>query len=78
MENRNDIHGFRERVNLYFDNQLNKEEEDSLLQEVNTDPSRGVVFKKEKNFREFIKNNVKRSTVSPDLIQNIRDRIKIR
>ena len=29
------------------------------------------------NFRDFVKNNVKRSSVSADFIQNIKDRISI-
>lgn len=79
MAHRNkDLDLFRERVNLYFDKELNSEDENALMEEINDDPARGSLFKKEKSFRDFIKNNVKRSSVPPDLIQNIKDSIKVR
>lgn len=78
MANRNDLDSFKERVNLFFDRELNTEDENALMEEVKDDPARGNLFKKEKSFREYIKNNVKRSSVPPDLIQNIKDKIKVR
>lgn len=76
MEGRTDSVELRKRINAYFDNALNKEEEQSLMQEVKDDNNCCRIFNKEKSFRTFIKTNVKRSSVSPDLIQNIRDRIR--
>jgi len=67
----------RHSISLYFDNALNTADEKNLIDRVNADPTYSRIFNKEKNFRDFIKNNVKRPTVSPDLIQTIRSRVKI-
>ena len=77
MKNPNFIQDFQQRVNLYFDNQLNELDQKNLLNQVNEDPRCDKMFKKEKNFRDFIKNNVKRSSVSPDLIQSIKNKVRI-
>ena len=73
----NDLQNFRKQVDLYLDRALNSEDEKELLDRVNHDPNCGKVFSKEKNFRNFIKNNVKRSEVTPDFIQAIKNKIKI-
>ena len=77
MEGRTETVELRKRINLYFDHALNQEEEKNLLSEVDNDVRCSQMFNKEKSFREFIRTSVKRSSVSPDLIQNIRDRIRI-
>ena len=77
MKNPNFIQDFQQRVNLYFDNQLNENDQQTLLNQVSEDPQCDKMFQKEKNFRDFIKNNVKRSSVSPDLIQSIKNKVRI-
>ena len=77
MKSRTDSGELREKINLYFDHALNKDEEQSLLDRVQNDTRCSSMFNKEKNFREFIKSNVKRSSVTPDLIQTIRSRINL-
>jgi len=77
MKNHRNIQDFRQQVNLYFDNELSKEDEKVLLNQVNDDPIYSKVFKKEKSFRDFIKTNVKRPAVSPDLIQTIKDKVRV-
>jgi hypothetical protein len=62
---------------LYFDNALSEDDQRELMSEVQKDPKCQREFTKEKSFRDFIRNNVKRSSVSPDLIQSIRDKIRI-
>ena len=73
----NDLQNFRKQVDLYLDKALNSEDEQELLNRVNLDPSCGRVLSKEKNFRNFIKNNVKRQEVTPDFIQAIKNKIKV-
>ena len=73
MTNRFDDQEMRNRVSLFFDKALSKEDEQSLLTDVNQDPNIVKLFNQEKSAREFIRNNVKRPSVSPDLIQNIRN-----
>ena len=67
----------RHQINLYFDNALSQEDQQNLLHQVECDGKCSKMFQKEKSFRDYIKNNVKRSSVSPDLIQSIKDRIKV-
>lgn len=76
MGNPHKMKEIRDRVTLYFDNALGEGEKNELLQQVNQDPKCQKIFDKEKNFREFIKNNVQRPAVSSDLIQNIKNQIK--
>ena len=77
MGNLRNINDIQNQVNLYFDNALEENEKQELLSRVNQDPRCNKIFKKEKSFREFIKNNVTRPSVSSDLIQTIKDRIRI-
>ncbi len=78
MEGRNSLSDVRQRISLYFDNELDQKDQDDLLQEVNNNPSSSRIFEKEKNFRNFIKENVKRPAVSPDLVQNIRNKVRVK
>ena len=75
MDNNNLINFFSRQVNLYFDNRLTEESKENLLNAVNEDPQCSQMFEKEKNFRDFIKNNVKRPGASSELIDNIRNQI---
>ena len=77
MRNQDNARNLRSKINLYFDNALSQEEQKSLLNQVDSDPRCSKMFNKEKTFRDYIKNNVKRSSVSPDLIQSIKDSIRI-
>ncbi len=77
MRNQENARNLRSKINLYFDNALSQEEQNSLLNQVDSDPRCNKMFNKEKTFRDYIKNNVKRSSVSPDLIQSIKDSIRI-
>lgn len=77
MKSPDSFQEIRQKIHLYFDNALSTEDQDNLLQQVDDDPRCQKMFHKEKNFREFLKTSVKRSSVSPDLIQSIRDRIKV-
>jgi len=67
----------RQQISLYFDNALSAEDQHKLLHQVECDGKCSKLFQKEKSFRDYIKNNVKRSSVSPDLIQTIKDRIRV-
>lgn len=68
---------FRDQVDLYFDNALQQDDQQRLLQQVSSDPDANQMFQEAKNFRDFIKNNVKRQKVSPELINSIKERIKV-
>jgi len=76
MGNFHTVQEIQNRVTLYFDNALGENESQELLQAVNHDPRCSKIFNKEKTFREFIKNNVTRPSVSSDLIQNIKSKIQ--
>jgi len=76
MGNPHNIQEIQNRVSLFFDNALADNEKRELLDQVNDDPRCSKIFNKEKNFREFIRNNVTRPTVSNDMIQNIKNKIR--
>jgi len=75
MQNLDRIKKIKENVSLYFDNALSKEDEETLMNNVNSDPKFNAMFNQEKTAREFLKNNVKRSSVSDDLLKQIRNNI---
>ena len=62
----------KENVSLYFDNALSKEDEETLMKNVDSDPDCCQIFNKERSAREFLKNNVRRSSVSSDLMDTIK------
>lgn len=65
----------RKKIGLYFDNELNGDECASLMEKVNQDSKCGSMFNKEKNFRDYIKNNIKRPCVSPECLQKIKNNV---
>lgn len=66
-----------EKVTMYLDNELSQDEERKLLKEIKANPEYIKVLSKERSFREFIKSKVHRRTVSPTLIQSIKDKIQL-
>ncbi|MBK8701141.1 MAG: hypothetical protein IPN29_17030 [Saprospiraceae bacterium] len=72
MSNYQDL---RKQISLYFDNELCSDDKQHLLTQIDADPKCSSMFKKERNFREYIKNNIKRPTVSTDLINNIKSKM---
>lgn len=77
MGNQNNYQALVTKVNMYLDNELSKDAERALLQEIKLNPVYLEVLSKEQSFREFIKSKVHRRKVSPVLIQSIKDKIRI-
>lgn len=77
MKNFKNLNEVRETINLYFDDALNSQDQMDLLNRIDEDQRCQKIFHQEKNMRNFIKNNVTRSSVSPDLIQNIKNHIRV-
>lgn len=74
---RNGIQNASHQVGLYLDKALSQEDQRSFLQEIKHNPSFSEMLQKEQNIRAIIKNGVCRKKVSPDLIQSIKDKIRI-
>lgn len=72
MSNYTDL---KKQINLFFDNELDSENKEQLLNKIDNDPKCQSMFKKERNFRDYIKNNIKRPSVSTDLIQTIKTKL---
>ncbi len=68
--------GITQRVMLYLDGELDSREERELLTEIQSNPDLLEKFSMEKSFREFIKSKISRKTVSPALVQSIKDKIR--
>ncbi|HAQ37384.1 MAG TPA: hypothetical protein DCQ58_02655 [Saprospirales bacterium] len=64
-------------IDLFLDHAMHNEESAHFMHEVENNPEYPKLIDQEMNFRNFIKNNVKRPGVSTDLIQSIINRIKI-
>ena len=77
MRSFDSVKSLRQQINLLLDNELPKEDHQNLINRKESDPRCNKIFNKEKDFRDFVKNNVRRPAVSPDFIQNIKDRIRL-
>lgn len=75
MGNNSSFKDLTKRVTLYLDGELDTVEERELLQEIQRNPQYVQLLSKEQNFKEFIKSRLQRKTVSPTLIQSIKDKI---
>jgi glutaredoxin-related protein len=75
MGNNSSFKDLTKRVTLYLDGELDTVEERELLQEIQLNPQYVQLLSKEQNFKEFIKSRLQRKTVSPTLIQSIKDKI---
>lgn len=77
MGNQQNYQDLVKKVNMYLDNELTKEAERELLRDIKLNPLYKEILSKEQSFRQFIRSKVQRRTVSPALIQSIKDRIRI-
>lgn len=77
MENSNNFNEFQRNIHLYLDQALNDEDQQKMMEQVQQNPDFPQMINKERNFRTFLKNKVKRSSVSSDLIHSIISRIKM-
>ena len=76
MRSFNTEKSLKKQINLFLDNELPNEDKQNLISKLQTDPRSNAIFDREKNFRDFIKNNVKRQTITPDFIQNLKSRLQ--
>jgi hypothetical protein len=67
----------KRQIDLMLDNELPKEDEAILIKYMENDPRSNKYLEKAKEFRTFIKDNVRRSAVSPSIEQSIRNSIKL-
>lgn len=63
------------RMNMLLDNELSKDAERELLNEIKSNPGYRELLSKERSFRDFIKSRVHRKKVSPAIIQSIKEKI---
>lgn len=63
------------RMNMLLDNELSKDAERALLNEIKSNPAYRELLQKERSFREFIKSRIHRRKVSPSLISSIKSKI---
>ncbi len=77
MKGSENYQDLRKKINLFFDNELEHCDCESLLTRVSSDPRCQNIFNKEKSFRDYIKSNIKRPSVSTSLLSNIKNSIKI-
>jgi len=76
MKGNSNLKDLMGKISMYIDGELGKEEERDLLLEIKQNPQYMQILGKEKNFREFVKTRLQRKTVSPNLVQSIKDQIR--
>jgi hypothetical protein len=77
MNKEEELQSIRREIDMYFDQALNSHDQGQLLDRVTNDPAYHRVFTQEKAMREQIKQKIHRPGVSPDLIQAIKDNIRM-
>jgi len=60
-----------DKVSLFVDNSLSKEDKMQFISEMQNDPAISEMVAQEKYFKDFIKNKVPRRKVSPNMIEGI-------
>ena len=75
MSNSENFAQIKKKIHLFFDNALDNSETENLLNKIDNDPKYSSNYIKEKDFRDFVKSNISRPTVSNDLIENIKNSI---
>ncbi len=75
MAHENLLNFFSQQVNLYLDNRLTEESSKHLMDAVSCDDECSQLFNKEKTFRDFVRNNVKRPCASNELINSIKNKL---
>ncbi len=65
------------RLTLLVDNELSQEAENELLKEIKSNPDYADYLAKEKSFRTFIRARLPRRKASPDLLETLKEKIKI-
>jgi anti-sigma factor RsiW len=80
---KSDIMGFNhtfdhmaEKINLFIDNELSADERESVESQLECDPLCHSLYESELKFKDFVKTNFKRSSLSDDWVQNIKKQIK--
>ena len=77
MRKRENYQSFRQKIDMYLDNALSHADEKDFVAQINDDPACSRLYASEKNFRDMIKNNIRRPNVSPNLIQTIKEKIRV-
>lgn len=77
MRSPEQLENFRTQVDLYLDNALTSEQCIQVVNDAKEDPQYARLLQSESNFRSLLKNKVKRSICSENLINNIKDRINL-
>ena len=71
------IQELTKKVRMLVDNELTKEDEKQLLEEIKENPTIMDLLKREQSFKDYLKAKLVKKKVSPTLIQNIKDKIRI-
>ena len=77
MRERENYQSFRQKIDMYLDNALSVDDEKDFVAQIKHDPACSRLYASEKQFRDMIKNNIRRPNVSPNLIDSIKERIKV-
>lgn len=75
LQSENSITDIKKRISLYLDNALDQKDCKTLIEQVSCNPKLQNIYTKEKDFRQYLKSNIARPSVSEGLITNIKNSI---
>ncbi len=73
-----DYKDFRQKVDMMLDKALTKEAEEEVMKKIQDNPEYENLLKTERNFRDFVRGSVVRPKVTPEFIQSIKDKVRVR
>ncbi len=76
MKNQEKMQDLPRQISMFLDNELSQDDQANFLNTVKDNSQFNNMLDNERSFRNFVKQNVPRSHVSPALIKNIKDKIR--
>lgn len=68
---------WKEKIDMYLDNALSPEDQQEVQHFVSQDPNIQSVVENEKNFRDFVKNNLSSPSLSSDFVEDLKKKIRV-
>lgn len=72
-----DIPNFRDQIELFLDRALSVEDQEMVKNQINQDPTAEQIFKEHQSFRAYIKQNYKKHSATPDLLESIKNNLPL-
>lgn len=71
-----DVNEILQMVDMYIDKALNEEDKRALMNKIQSIPIYSQLYQQEKDFRTFLKDNVKRPEVSAEFKESLKESLR--